>query len=171
MEILTKAELKLRKDELIEKIKGGSIFIHPTDTIYRIACDASNEDSIKKVRELKQKEAPFSIIVPSIKWIKDNCVFNNEEELKKLPGPYTFILKSKNVAPNKDTIGVRIPDHWISEFVEELNIPIITTAVNKAGQPFMTDLSNLDKNIEEVADFCIYEGERKAKPCKIINLT
>ena len=43
-------EYKLEKYQVLKKIKDGKIFIHPSDTIYRIGCDATNEESVKKIR-------------------------------------------------------------------------------------------------------------------------
>ena len=67
-------------------------------------------------------------------------------------------------------MGVRIPDHWFSQVVEALGFPIITTSANKTGQPFMTSLENLDSEMKMKVDFIIYEGEKKARPSKIIDL-
>ena len=114
-----------------------------------------------------------------VDWIKKNCVVNKEVEewLKKLPGPYTLILKlkdknavAKNVAPKQNTLGVRIPLHWFSKVIAELNFPLVTTSVNKSGLPFMTSLEDLDKDIENQVEFIIYEGEKVARPSKIIDL-
>jgi len=179
MEILTENELRLRYAEIVQKIKDGAIFIHPTDTIYGIGCDATNEKAVAKIRELKKRaDNPFSVWAPSLKWIKDNCVVDKkvQEWLKKLPGPYTLVLKLKNkkaVAKNvsgSETLGVRMPEHWFAKVIEEVNIPIVTTSVNKAGEKFMTDKNNLDPEIQKGVSFLIYEGEKKGRPSKIINL-
>ncbi len=179
MEMLTKTELELKFEEIAKKIEEGTIFIHPTDTIYGISCNALDEKAVKKIREIKERpETPFSIWAPSIKWIKKNCLINKEVErwLDKLPGPYTLILKLKNkktVAENvsfSDSLGVRIPEHWFSNVVEALRFPIITTSVNKAGQQFMTCLENLDQEMKGKINFIVYEGEKKARPSKIVNL-
>ena len=94
-----------------------------------------------------------------------------------MPGPYTLILKTKkecvakNVAPGLDTLGVRIPDNWFSNFVSEIDIPIVSTSVNKASEDFMTSLEDLDSEIKSMVDFIVYEGEKKGKPSRIIDLT
>ena len=99
-----------------------------------------------------------------------------EEVLKKLPGPYTLVLKLKgkhnlaaNVTLQKDTIGIRFPDHWFGKVVEKVGIPIITTSANKTGQKFMTSLQDLEGDIEKEAEFMIYEGVKETHPSKIIN--
>lgn len=179
MEVLTKTELELKFEEFAKKIEEGATFIHPTDTIYGISCNASDKNAVKKIREIKDRpETPFSVWAPSIKWIKQNCVINKEVEewLNKLPGPYTLILKLKNkntVASNvsfSNSLGIRIPEHWFSKAVEALGFPIITTSVNKAGEQFMTSLDNLDPEMQGKINFIVYEGKKKARPSKIVNL-
>ena len=60
MEILTKHELRLRKREIADKIKNGAVFIHPTDTIYGIGCNATDDQAIQKIRKLKERPTtPF----------------------------------------------------------------------------------------------------------------
>ena len=181
MEELTPHDLELRKEELINRIKNGAVFIHPTDTIYGLGCDASNEEAIKKIRKLKNRQkTPFSVWVPSRRWIEKNCQPSKELDkwLLELPGAYTLILKlnnkdavSSNINPGNQTLGVRMPDHWFRKFIQELDFPIVTTSANKTGRGFMTSLTDLDPEIKNEVDFIIYEGEKKAKPSKLIDLT
>ena len=179
MEILTQMELRRRYEEIIQQIRKGALFIHPTDTIYGIGCNALNSQSVQNVRTLKEQfRQPLSIWVPSLEWVRQNCMVNTEAAvwLQKLPGPYTIILKLKNkkaVAPevllNGNTLGIRLPDHWFSKVVKKIGLPIVTTSANKTGQQFMTTLETLDKSIENGVEFMIYEGEKSAHPSKIIN--
>ena len=55
-QVITKEEYQLKKHEILSKIDDGAIFIHPTDTIYGIGCDASNDSSVKRIREIKQRD-------------------------------------------------------------------------------------------------------------------
>jgi L-threonylcarbamoyladenylate synthase len=181
MEIFTKHELLLRKKEIIKRIKDGQIFIYPTDTIYGIGCDATNEDAVNKVREIKRRQtSPFSIWIPSKKWFEENCVYNENQKMilnEKLPGPVTFIVKlnnpsiiAKNVNPKDDTIGIRLSNHYLAEIFEEFGRPIVTTSANKKGEQFMTDIDNLDPDIKDQVEFMIYDGKKEAKPSRLINL-
>ncbi|MEM3690242.1 MAG: Sua5/YciO/YrdC/YwlC family protein, partial [Candidatus Micrarchaeia archaeon] len=70
-----------------------------------------------------------------------------------------------------ETIGVRIPNHWFSEFVSQLGIPVVTTSANITGEEFMTSLENLNPEIKEKMDLIIYEGEKKGYPSTIIDLS
>jgi len=181
MRILSKEEFEKEKDIIRTSLKEKNVvFIYPTDTIYGIGCNATNKEAVENIRRIKQRdESPFSVIAPTKEWIDENCVINNnaKEWIKRLPGPYTLILKRKtdcvaeNVAPNLNTLGVRIPDHWFSDFVNEANMPILTTSVNKSKSDFMTSLEDLDDEIKSKVDFIIYDGEIKGTPSKIIDLT
>lgn len=177
---LSQEEFNIHKYEIAEKIREGALFIYPTDTVYGLGCDATNQKSVAKLRSAKKiPTRPVSIIAPSKDWIKKNCVItpNAKDWLDKLPGPYTFVLKLKNkdaVAKNvyeKDTIGVRIPDHWISSFVTKLGFPITTTSANITGQPLMTEIDDLDLALRPKIDFAIDAGELKSKLSQIVDLT
>ncbi|MEK6951697.1 MAG: Sua5/YciO/YrdC/YwlC family protein, partial [Nanoarchaeota archaeon] len=92
--LISKQEFIKNKKEFIKKIKHGSIFIYPTDTIYGLGCISINKRSINKIKQLKQRtNKPFSIIVPSKNWILKNCKSNKNLKmyLKKIPGKYTLI--------------------------------------------------------------------------------
>jgi L-threonylcarbamoyladenylate synthase len=181
MRILTKDEYRVNASRIHREIEQGAIFIHPTDTIYGIGCDATNEEAVKKIRSLKErKKLPFSIIAPSSNWVRENCEVTSEVEkwINKLPGPYTIIVKLKNanaiaksVIPGKKTVGIRRPDHWISELATKMNKPIITTSANKMGEGFMTSIENLNPDIKGRMNFILYEGEKKGKPSSIVDLT
>jgi len=178
MLVLTKEELS--EEILLHTLQNSDIFIYPTDTIYGIGCDATDEKAVKKLREVKQmpKDKPLSIIAPSKNWIFDNCEITGKTQdwVDKLPGQYTLILKLKNkhaVAKGvtfNDTIGVRIPEHWISDLVEDLGIPIVTTSANVSGETYMHNLDDLNEDLKKAAKFIIFEGEKKGSASTIVHL-
>lgn len=180
MRVLSFEDLKVEKNEIIEAIANGKIFIHPTDTIYGIGCNAELSNSVKKIRQLKNRSTnPFSVIPPSVEWIHENCIVTKEAEewIGKLPGPYTLILKlkkdcvAKEVNPGLKTLGIRIPAHWIRDVTAEAEVPIVTTSVNKSNEEYMTSLEDLDPEIKGNVDFMLYEGRKEGKPSKIVDLT
>ena len=99
MRVITPDEFNLEWETFFNSILDGAVFIYPTDTIYGIGCNAENEEAVKKIRDAKNRsKAPFSVIAPSIDWIKENCEVTEtaEEWLEKFPGPYTLIFKLKD---------------------------------------------------------------------------
>ena len=181
MRIFNIDEIKLEKQSIIDSIANGAVFIHPTDTIYGIGCNAQDPKAIKKVRQLKSRATnPFSVIAPSFDWVKENCIVTKEAEewLEKLPGPYTLIFRLKNkncvakeVNSGLNTLGIRIPNHWIRKIVAEADVPVVTTSVNRANEDYMTSIEDLDSSIKSGIDFMIYEGRKEGKPSRIIDLT
>jgi tRNA threonylcarbamoyl adenosine modification protein (Sua5/YciO/YrdC/YwlC family) len=158
-------------------------FIYPTDTIYGIGCSALDEAQINKVRKLKKSDQPFSVIVPSKEWIYENCVVTEEAEewIRKLPGPYTLLLKLKNkkaVAKNvhnydmngEVVLGIRMPNHWFLAVSYTLKLPIVTTSANVTGQNFMTSLEDLDRTLRNSVDYIFYDGPKKGTPSTLVNL-
>ncbi len=176
MRVLSKNDVIVHKLKIVSEIAAGAVFIYPTDTIYGIGCDATSDKSVRRIRELKQRDSkPFSIIAPSIDWIKDNCELNDKAKswLLKLPGPYTLILPLRNTSAvcaqanmGVKTIGVRIPNHWIADLVSKLGRPLVTTSVNTAGAPPSTKLEQLQSfNV----DFIIFDGELAGKSSTVID--
>jgi len=179
-EVIQAEEVRNNIEELARMLRKA-VFIHPTDTIYGIGGDATKHNIVARIREIKNRPIQaMSVIAPSKEWIYNNFEINEkaEEWLKKLPGPYTLILKVKkgkkpvanNVAPGLDSVGVRIPRHWISDLVRIMGRPIITTSANIVGEEFMTSLDNLDPRIRNQVDYIIYEGEIKGRPSTIVHL-
>lgn len=161
--------------DFVEDIKHGAIFIYPTDTIYGLGCDATNEESVHLIKNLKyrDKDKPMSVIAPSIDWIKENCEVSNEEIQKYLPGPYTLILKKKDPKFLKqiasgDTLGVRIPDSEFTNLIEKAGVPFITTSVNFAGEPFAIKISDIHKDILEAVDIVIGVGKLDGRPSTLV---
>ena len=179
MQIYTKTEYEKNKNKLVEEIKKGAVFIYPTDTIYGIGCDATDDFAVRKIRRIKGNfERPFSVMVPDKEWITENCDLTSKEEdwLNKLPGPYTliFAMKAKCVAENvtsTDLLGVRIPAHSCSELSKMARVPIITTSANLSGGMFMTSLDSLNEEVKKHIDFMIDAGEIKGRPSTIVKLT
>ncbi len=179
--IITKSELLADKERFARDVSEGAIFLHPTDTINGLGCIATDKKAIEKLRRIKENPStPFSVIAPSKQWIRENCIITDEAEkwLKLLPGPYTLVLKLKNknavsklVNPQDETIGVRIPNHWISGFVNYLEHPVITTSANVVGHEYSSDLDDLHPNIKNNTAFMIYEVGSSMRPSDIVILT
>ena len=156
----------------------NKVVIYPTDTIYGIGCYALDDNLVKKIKDIKNRDSnkPFSVIVNK-KWIRNNCITNKliNSYIKKLPGKYTFILKLKNkkaiskeVNNNSDTIGVRIPN---TIFTKRLPIPFVTTSVNISGEHPIINTSQINDKIRNNVDLIIKGGILNNKPSKVYDLT
>jgi len=175
-------EYNLNRKAILKDVPS-SVFVYPTDTIYGIGCSALNDKLVDKVRKLKKSSQPFSVIVPNKEWIYENCVVTEEAEewIRKLPGPYTLLLKLKNkkaVARNVHNydlngdviVGIRMPNHWFLAISYSLKLPIVTTSANVTGNNFMTSLDDLDSSIRNGVDYVFYEGPKNGTPSTLVHL-
>ena len=178
MRIVTKDEYLQRRERLLKEIADGAIFVYPSDATYCIGCDATNEDAVRRLRELKHTDMPFSIIAPSKQWIRRNCVVDDslEEALDLLPGKYVLMAQLKKNAPvapsttSSAFVGVRIPMHWTHELSSLLGRPIISTSANIAGGEFMTRQSDLHLDIRRLSSFCLSDGTIEGEKVEVLDV-
>jgi len=164
----------MNTETLIQEILDGKIFIYPTDTLYGIGCDATNQQAVDKIKDIKvrDREKPLSIIAPSIEWIEQNCIVDVDIN-KYLPGAYTLILKKKNKdflswVSNNDSLGIRIPDNDFCRQVQKSGVPFITTTVNLAGEPFAINTNDISQEIKKQVDHIIDIGELSGRPSTLV---
>lgn len=165
----------MNEKEIVNNIKKGKIFIYPTDTIYGMGCDANNDLSVDRVKEIKgrDKDKPLSVIAPSIDWIKKNLIVEGVDLNRYLPGPYTIILKKKDKGFLKSVsvgglLGVRIPDSEFCDIIRSSGLPFVTTSVNLSGENFAVEVSDISPDILEQINVIIDEGKLSGKPSTLV---
>lgn len=128
--------------KIAEILREGGVIIYPTDTVYAMGCDITNNKAIQKIAKLKgvaADKANFSIICNNLSNLSeyakvDNRIFKMMK--KNLPGAFTFILPASSNLPKlfkskKKSVGIRVPNHYIPlGIVEELGNPIVTTSIH-----------------------------------------
>ncbi len=166
--------------EFLDIVRKGSIFIHPTDTVYGLGCNIDFPESIKKIYQLKQREEskPLSIVAPSKEWIYQNFNVSDANRgfiERLLPGPYTVVLKLKTKFPSvvvKDNaIGIRIPKNPVTDLIRKAGIAFTTTSLNIAEQEVVTRLDAVPKSITDGVEIAIDAGQLKSHPSRVFDLT
>jgi L-threonylcarbamoyladenylate synthase len=166
-------------DRIHDLFDQGELFIYPTDTVYGIGCDATNQEAVAKLREAKKRpKKPFSVIAPSPEWIERNLDVPEyvEPYLERLPGPVTLILRKKdgaNVAPNVSgpKLGVRIPSHGLTELWQRFNKPFITTSANISGEPTIQGIDEVPEKLREFVALAIDDGKIGGSPSNVYDCT
>jgi L-threonylcarbamoyladenylate synthase len=158
-------------DEVISALKAGELVIFPTDTLYGIAADPFNENSIKKVFMVKNRpfDMPLSIAVSNEKMMESVAVLNdNARKLirKFMPGPLTITLTKKPSIPDMLTagtnqVGIRIPDHPLAIRLIDRFGPITATSANLHSHPDPVEASVAVKDLKNHAAICIDCGKTK----------
>lgn len=162
---------KLKKTA--EIIRKSGIVIFPTETVYGIGANGLDEVAIKKLYEVKQRplNKPISLLVSDMNMINKIAKDITELEYKLMqkffPGPFTIVLKKKDivsniVTSNQNTVGVRMPSGEIArKLVEYAGVPIATPSANISGKPSGTNLKDIMKDFEKKVDYFIDGGESK----------
>jgi len=154
-------------------LRKGGIIIYPTDTVYGMGCDITNQKAIEriaKIKGIKPEKANFSFICYDLSHISDYIKpIDNEtfRVLKKaLPGPFTFIFNANNQVPkllssNKKTVGIRVPDNNIArQIVKALGNPILSTSIHDEDDilEYSTDPELIHEKYENQVDLIIDGG-------------
>lgn len=140
-----------------EFIKRGDLVIFPTETVYGIGADATNEAACQKIFAAKGRPShnPLIVHVANIEQAKTIAVFNdNAEKLARLwPGPLTLVLplqSNHNIAPcvtaGLSTIAIRIPAHEIAlDLIKNAQVPIAAPSANLSGNLSATALKQVQE--------------------------
>ena len=180
----TKTTLEEEVARALAVLKSGGIILYPTDTVWGIGCDATNEAAVAKVYALKGREdrkgmliltdridnvSKYAQKVPEIAW----------QLLEVADKPLTLILpQARGVAPNlvpeEGTIGIRVPEHeFCKKLIYKLNRPLVSTSANVAGMTTPTTFSEIARPIREGVDYAVspqVEGRPTRKASAIVAL-
>ena len=155
----------------VEIIQGGGVIVYPTDTSYALGCHLGDKEALERIcgiRDLNEKHN-FTLICRDLSEISAYASFDTPVyRLLKAhtPGPYTFILRATRevprrlMHPKRKTIGLRIPDHRISQaLLSELNEPMLTTTLILPEENLpMVDPSEIAKRLGRQVDLVIDGG-------------
>jgi L-threonylcarbamoyladenylate synthase len=167
-----------------EVMQSGGIILYPTDTIWGIGCDATNEKAVQKVYELKKRfdrkamlvlvDSPAKLTtyvdeVPEIAW----------QLIEVTDKPLTIIYeKGRNLAGNlpaeDGSIGIRVTNEVFSQALcERFRKPVVSTSANVSGEPSPANYSEISGPIREGVDYVVHyrrDDRCKAAPSGIIRL-
>jgi tRNA threonylcarbamoyl adenosine modification protein (Sua5/YciO/YrdC/YwlC family) len=171
-------------NQAVEVLKNGGVIIYPTDSVYALACDIEQAKAVEnlcKLRRIDPTKANLTFICQDIKMVAQFAHQIDNEYYKVLkantPGPVTFIFKAGKDVPKsfknkKKTIGVRIPDHAITQaIVETLGRPIFSTTLKDENNDFFIDPEDIKDIFEKRVDLIVDGGIGGDTPSTILDCT
>jgi len=152
-----------------QTIRAGGLVAYPTDTLYGLGADAENHIAAVYLAEVKGREGPFSVMVGHLEQLEEYGLVSTEIADKlagMLPGPYTILLPPRHpeqlaslVKGAGGKVGFRVPEHpFIHKAFQLAKGLVITTSVNRAGQPPLQDPVAIRDQFEEQIDLLIDSG-------------
>lgn len=167
-----KEKINEEKLKIIGKeIKNGKLVIFPTETVYGIGTNGLSSEAVKKVYMAKGRDFknPINLLVGNIEIVNKIAKDISPLEYKLMqaffPGPFTLILKKKEIVPNivtgnSDTIGVRMPDNLIAQkLLEYADVPIAAPSANISGKLSGTKSEDIFEDFKNNVDYIIDGGQ------------
>lgn len=174
-------------EQAVKVIKNGGLVIYPSDTVYILAVDPTNEVAVKKLLGFKERWAgkAISIAVTDKKMAKEYVLLSETAENiydNLLPGPFTVVSIGKHkVAPGIEaengTLGIRIPKNKpIYDLVKMLGKPVTATSANLSGRTPHYSIESFWKTLSEkkkkMIDLVVDGGKLpRNKPSTVIDAT
>ena len=173
--------------KVVDCLKNGGIVVYPTDTVYGIGCDITNQKAVERILMLKDinaRKTNLSFICYDMSHMSDyvrpldNGIFKLMK--KNLPGPFTFIVEANNNVPklfkaNKKTVGIRIPNNKIiREIVKMLGNPVLSTSVKQdddEDDEYIRDPELIEEKLGHIADIVIDGGEGGYEGSTVVDYT
>ncbi len=168
---LTRANWLDAVNKTVSAILAKKIILYPTETVYGIGGDATSEEVVAKIYQIKKREQakPLSVAFADFSAIGEYCNLSEQQEeiLKRcLPGPYTFIMKIKKqiAATPSAKLGVRIPDNdFVRTLIQKSGKPLITTSANISGNKDAFSFEDVEKAVLAECDLAIDAGPTRYK--------
>ncbi len=148
----------------------GSVFIYPTDTIYGFGANPFNGEAVKRIGEIKQREhgKMYILLINSIETLLKYIEIKSENHLDFLlsiwPNPVSVVLSLNSKTSDilgTETAAFRIPNHrFCVKLTSELQMPLISTSVNRSNQPPMVDPSVIVDEFSSETDAIFYSDKK-----------
>jgi L-threonylcarbamoyladenylate synthase len=168
----------------LDTLRAGGVILYPTDTIWGIGCDATNETAVRRIFEIKQRADSKALILLAdsaariaayVEEIPD-IAYDLIEVTDK---PLTIIYPAarnlaKSVVAYDNSVGFRVPnDDFCHKLCEMLRKPLVSTSANVSGAPSPSVFSEIAAEIKQQADYIVQyrqNDNKKSQPSSIIKL-
>lgn len=170
--------------KVLEVLKNGGVILYPTDTIWGIGCDATNETAVQRIYQIKKRADSKSMLilmenpalldryvaeVPEIAW----------ELVEVATTPLTVIYPgaknlAKNLVAEDGSIGIRFTkETFTSQLLQRFRRPIVSTSANVSGEKSPAVFAEISKEIKNQVDYIVeyrQNDNTPAQPSSIIKL-
>lgn len=177
--------------EMIEDVKkacevmnAGGVILYPTDTVWGIGCDATNEDAVRRIYEIKKRADSKAMLVLVDTAVKVDFYVNDVppvawDLIELADKPLTIIYSdARNLASNllaeDGSVGIRVTNETFSKrLCQQFRKAIVSTSANVSGQPGAANFSEITEEIKNAVDYIVefrQEDMSRPRPSSIIKL-
>ncbi len=168
----------------IEVMQQGGVILYPTDTVWGIGCDATNEEAVKRVYEIKRRSDSKAMLVlvdseAKVEFYVKEVPLVAWDLMELSTKPLTVIFDgARNLAPNllaeDGSVGIRITKEEFSrQLCMRFRKAIVSTSANISGQPSPANFSEISDEVKQAVDYIVQSRRTekgRPKPSGIIKL-
>lgn len=163
--------------QCLTRLNEGKLILYPTDTVWGIGCDATNQHAINEIVELKQRpdKKSFVILVSDEEMLVNYAELPTEEMIdfaENSNKPVTYILQhingiADNAVNENGSIAVRIPDDaFCQELLKIFGKPIISTSANISGAPTPSTFNEISNQVRHNVDYIVNYKQDNNSPAE-----
>jgi L-threonylcarbamoyladenylate synthase len=153
--------MRVSLEQAIAELKNGGVVAIPTETVYGLAADATNDSALKKVFEIKQRPAdhPLIVHIGDMNQVSDWATTFPEVAIKLAeafwPGPLTLVLPaqphvSRVVRGDEPTVALRVPNHPVAlALLKQGNLSVAAPSANLFTQLSPTTAAHVEAGLGE----------------------
>ena len=157
-------------------MREGGVILYPTDTIWGIGCDATNEDAVRRVYEIKQRQDSKAMLVLVDSSVKVDFYVQDVPEvawdlIDLADKPLTIIYSgARNLAANllaeDGSVGIRVTNEDFSKrLCQQFRKAVVSTSANISGQPSPRNFSEISEEVKSAVDYIVgYRQEEMSNP-------
>ena len=166
----------------LEVLKTGGLILYPTDTVWGIGCDATNETAVDKIYKLKRRsdEKALIVLVADERDIMQHVAapdLSLFDHLEKTTKPTTVVYEgalgfADNLIAKDGSIAIRIcKDEFCRYLIKRFRKPIVSTSANISGLPSPKFFKEIGDEIKNGVDHVVkyrQDDEKIAEPSSLI---
>jgi tRNA threonylcarbamoyl adenosine modification protein (Sua5/YciO/YrdC/YwlC family) len=170
--------------QVVDLVRADGLVVYPTDSCFALGCRLGNKGGLDRIREIRRLDSDhhFTLVCRDFAQLGQFVQVNTAlfRSIKAAtPGSYTFILPATKevprrlLHPRKKTVGVRIPDHVVTQaLLTELGEPLLSSTLLLPGESeAMTQGWEIKERLDHVVDAIIDSGECGAVPTTVIDFS
>lgn len=172
-ESVVEAELQ----KALEVLKKGGILLYPTDTVWGLGCDATDEEAVAKIYGIKHRSDSKSLVLLAsdmdmvcryVKVVPEIAVQLVEVNVDPMTIVYPGAIGlAPNVIAEDGSVGIRIPmNDFCRSLVHRLHRPIVSTSANISGEPAPKRFAEISDAIKAAVDYTVAPGLEKGSTGK-----
>jgi tRNA threonylcarbamoyl adenosine modification protein (Sua5/YciO/YrdC/YwlC family) len=170
--------------KVVDVVRQGGLVVYPTDSCFAFGCRLGNAEGLQRIRQIRglDERHHFTLVCRDFAQLGqfvhiDNAVFRLVKA--STPGSYTFILPAtrevprRMLHPRKQTVGVRIPKHVVTQaLLTELGEPLVSSTVLLPGdEEPMTQAWEIKDRLEHLVDGVLDSGDCGLEPTTVVDLS